>query len=284
MTGGRNSGGCLFGCTGRTAAVSGSYLRCLSCGLVFDGQPPGEHQILDNYRQDLYSPSSYYQETTREDRWTFRRRLRLLKGFHPARGRLLDIGCATGTLMEVARDLGWQVTGIDPNPKALTEARRRGLTVHQTEVERMVGSLPGEKFDCIVMSEVLEHLLDPVGALAMVQRLLAPGGHVMVSTPNTDSLLCRLFQLKPAEHLFLFNRDNLRTLFERSGFGICHLRATSRLRALSRMDKSTTHLGPGWITLLGLLQKAGLDGKLARVLFHLFGDELFLVARKNRAG
>ena len=94
------------------------------------------------------------------------------------------------------------------------------------------------------MSEVIEHLTHPQRSLGLIDRLLVPGGLVLVSTPNIESIWCRTFQIKRGEHLFLFNSTSLRRLFERAAFEICHMETTSRRRSLSQLTNSTTQLGP----------------------------------------
>ena len=202
--------------------------------------------------------------------------------FQSQRGRLLDVGCSIGTLMSVARELDWEGEGLEPNPKAANLARKQGLPIHEGFfTEERVRELPGG-YQCVVMSDVIEHISDPVEALRLASELLGPGGFLLVSTPNLASFWCRKFQLKPVEHLFLFSSENLRTLLERLGLKIYHLQKTSRRRDLRELNYSTTELGRGAKIMIAGLCRLRIDGVAAWLMDHLFRDELLVIARKSR--
>ena len=278
---------CLLGCNSGTrplalAGVGSQYLQCEECGLAFVRHQPAASSLEPQYLEDSSSTVSYYQATAPADRLTFRRRLRLMAKFQPDRGRLLDVGCSIGTLMSVAREMDWEVEGLEPNPKAANLARKQGFPIREGFfTEEQVRELPGG-YQCVVMSDVIEHISDPVEALRLASELLGPGGFLLVSTPNLESFWCRKFQLKPVEHLFLFSSENLRKLLERLGLKIYHLQRTSRRRDLRELNHSTTELGRGAKIMTAGLCQLRLDGVAAWLMDHLFRDELFVIARKSR--
>ncbi|MBU4286902.1 MAG: hypothetical protein KKI12_01880, partial [Proteobacteria bacterium] len=107
-------------------------------------------------------------------------------------------------------------------------------------------------------------------------------GFLLLSTPNLESFWCKRFQLKPMEHLFLFNSKNLSLLLSGEAFEICHLEKTSRRRALGQLTHSTTEVGRESLTLIRYLSRLRLDGALAWMMEHFFKDELVVIARKTR--
>jgi 2-polyprenyl-3-methyl-5-hydroxy-6-metoxy-1,4-benzoquinol methylase len=278
---------CLLGCNSETRplalrGVGSKYLQCGECGLAFVRDQPAASGLEPQYLEDTTSTGSYYRATARADSLTFRRRLNLMAKFHSQRGRLLDVGCSVGTLMSVAKEMDWEVEGLEPNPKAANLARKQGFTVHEGFfTEEQVRKLPGE-YQCVVMSDVIEHISDPVEALRLARELLEPGGFLLLSTPNLESFWCRKFRLKPMEHLFLFSPENLRTLLVQLGLKIYHLQRTSRRRDLRELNHSTTELGKGVKMVLAGLCRFRIDGVLAWWMDHLFRDELLVIARKNR--
>jgi 2-polyprenyl-3-methyl-5-hydroxy-6-metoxy-1,4-benzoquinol methylase len=147
-------------------------------------------------------------------------RLRHLPG--PGRGRrLLDVGCGDGGFLRLARDCGWQVEGVEPDPQAAAAARRHGVPVHTGGLEACAGR--SACFDLVTMSHVLEHLHDPVAALADCHRLLGPGGRLWLATPNIDSLGHAAYGphwrgLEAPRHLVLFDEAGLRRLLQAAGF------------------------------------------------------------------
>jgi SAM-dependent methyltransferase len=113
--------------------------------------------------------------------------------FHarPGRGRLLDIGCNEGRgLALYARNGFAAVEGLETNPVAAAAARARGFTVHGGA---LAGLSPSEPYDVAVLSNVLEHALDPAEMLRQVRRILKPDGEVWISCPNAASWQRRLF-------------------------------------------------------------------------------------------
>jgi SAM-dependent methyltransferase len=141
----------------------------------------------------------------------------------PARpaGRLLDVGCGNGSMLQRLSEFGWQVEGVDFDPDAVQQARARGLSVRLGALHDQ--AYPDERFDAITMSHVVEHVHDPLALLRECHRILTAGGRLALVTPNADSLGHTLFGaawrgLEPPRHLHVFRRSALRALARRAGF------------------------------------------------------------------
>ena len=110
----------------------------------------------------------------------------------PAPARGLDLGCGTGFLLERLAREGWSGVGVDLSPKSVSLARSRlDAAGAGARVRVTVGSVyepPEGPFDLVTATDVLEHLEDPGSCLAAAADRLAPGGLVVVSTPNRRSL------------------------------------------------------------------------------------------------
>lgn len=153
----------------------------------------------------------------------FAERMAAIEARRPGRGRLLDVGCATGLLLDEARARGWDVQGVEVSDFAVVHARRLGLSVHHGDV-RAAGFAAGS-FDVVVMDDTIEHLPDPRVELAEVRRVLVAGGLLTINTPNEAGLLRRLmrrywFHYKPPEHLYYFSARTLGGLLGRCGFRV----------------------------------------------------------------
>jgi len=142
-----------------------------------------------------------------------------------SRGRLLDVGCGSGAFLVRMRRLGWDVSGLEPDPKAARVARAAlpGADVRCAQIEE-AGFEPGS-FAAVTLSHVIEHVLDPVETLRFVGGLLEPGGRLMLATPNSRSLGARRFGphwlgWDPPRHLHLFHRENLSRAVERAGLRV----------------------------------------------------------------
>ena len=102
--------------------------------------------------------------------------------------RVLDIGCGAGQLLAEIKGYGHEVVGVDPDAAALVVAQENGLEVYQGSAENLPIETLTRKFDAIFLVHVLEHCVDPVTALQNATALLAPGGIIIIETPNNEAL------------------------------------------------------------------------------------------------
>ena len=135
--------------------------------------------------------------------------------------RLLDIGCGNGDFLIHAQEAGWQVCGLEPDPKAAATTRERGLEVLVGTVDLLASE--SSCFDAITLSHVIEHVHEPRQLLQAVHRLLKPGGMVYIETPNIKSQGAHVFGknwrgLETPRHLVLFNPASLKSMLSVSGF------------------------------------------------------------------
>jgi len=141
---------------------------------------------------------------------------------YPGKGaRVLDVGCGNGCSLLQMRGLGWEVAGVEPDPKSAAQAVASGLDVRAGLLEEQ--SFPKASFDAITMNHVIEHLHDPLQTLRVCQTLLKPGGRIFIATPNLASEGHRVFgpdwfALDPPRHLILFTAASLRRALEMAGF------------------------------------------------------------------
>jgi len=148
-------------------------------------------------------------------------------------GRVLDVGCGDGAFLALARGCGWDVLGLEPDPKAALAAARRGLPVIDGDLARLDGQ--ASVFDVITMAHVIEHVHDPVAVLRACHRLLKPGGTLWLETPNAGSLGLHLFAqdwrgLEAPRHLVLFTPAALRRVLRDAGFENCGSPPTPSVR------------------------------------------------------
>lgn len=141
--------------------------------------------------------------------------------FHPAT-RILDIGCGSGGLLRTLRDRGFHnLVGMDPSAGCVSQLTQLGISGVQGTLDSISESV--EKFDLIILSHVVEHLLDPVGAVAALRRILAPNGRIYLEAP--DALRYQAYPFVPfyffdAEHINHFDSASLANLAVRSGYAV----------------------------------------------------------------
>jgi len=147
------------------------------------------------------------------------------------RGKLLDIGCGQGKFLARMQNFGWNVSGVEPDAEAANIARERfGVEVAAGAVEK--ARFPDGHFEAVTMRHVIEHIHDPLSILMEVRRILKPGGNIIVTTPNAESMGHRhfgrsWFPLDPPRHLHLFSMSRLRACAERAGLQVKQMRTTA---------------------------------------------------------
>ncbi|MCL2373844.1 MAG: class I SAM-dependent methyltransferase [Treponema sp.] len=209
-----------------------SYVRCAACGLVQINPQPAEEAIKRRYGEDYLT-----YEIANEDAF-FNLQLLGLRdaGFGDLeadlfaksaqlnqRPRILDIGCATGRVLEHLRKRGWHTSGVEIcAPQAEYCRRKRGLDVRSTPLAE--NGFPDGSFNAVLASHLIEHLNDPASFAKEAHRILAPKGRFFVTTPNIKGFQARLFKERwrsaIPDHLYLFSIKTLSRLLAENGFAV----------------------------------------------------------------
>ena len=160
--------------------------------------------------------------------------------------RVLDVGCGNGKFLRLARAIGWEVAGADPDPKAVEICRIAGLEVREGGVEAFLHK--PKYFDVVTLSHVIEHVYEPKLFLRQCLKLLKPGGQIFIDTPNLKSLGHRRYGrnwrgLEPPRHLVLFDWDSLESLM--SELGIRDIRRFPRSAVYSSMNAQSLRIEEG---------------------------------------
>ncbi len=157
------------------------------------------------------------------DRRKFNYGLELIESFAPNKGRLLDVGCGPGVFLEVARERGWRVEGLEFNSWCVERVRGLGIPVFDSPLEQ--ADLSPGAYQCVTLWTVLEHIVEPRSFLQSIRRLLAPDGVFLVLVPNVDSLAVRILHEKAVtfagdSHVNHFSPATLGRLLESSEFAV----------------------------------------------------------------
>ncbi len=141
-------------------------------------------------------------------------------------GPVLDLGCNQGELMEELREKGLKVSGVEFSSPAVAKCKRLGLDVREARLEDFM--IPNGQFKTVVLSHVLENLVDPVQVLARIAESLGEDGSVVICVPNVDSPIRRLFGphwhgWDPPFHLVHYDEDSLCQVCELAGLPETHV-------------------------------------------------------------
>ncbi|MDH3641692.1 MAG: class I SAM-dependent methyltransferase [Gammaproteobacteria bacterium] len=251
------------------------YLRCLDCGFVFSDTSQFDFaafnkEIIEDLRDTHVGKLASARHLKAYER--------LLRDFEPYRqnGRLLEIGCSTGSFLITAKSAGWDEFGVEPvESSARHGIEQLGLNIHIGTLE--TAGLESGSFDVAYSNAVVEHLQHPAEVIEEAFRVLRPGGLFFADTVNLESYTWKFLGPRwklfdPRMHLSLFTPDTLRAYCEKAGFEVLGMQTHGVRFHATRADRPT-----GFRRLLDELRKAPYSWA-AR--YNLKGDNIAVYARR----
>jgi SAM-dependent methyltransferase len=215
---------CSNGLRHRSRWGTVQMVRCSSCGAYRTADFPTADQAAE-----MYAGETIYRPPSEKDYQTMKRRFVALADElgEPQGRRLLEIGSNAGYALEAFQEKGWEVTGCEANASTADHARAHVGC-------RVVGSLGelgrDERFDLILLSHVLEHIIEPLPFLEDLAGRLGAGGRLCVLVPNYGSLVARhLYRNSwasylPFQHVWYFDPRSLRRLSAMAGLRLARMR------------------------------------------------------------
>ncbi|MBP1647571.1 MAG: putative SAM-dependent methyltransferase [Bacteroidetes bacterium] len=211
------------------------YFVCRSCRTVFQFPQPAPDALKEVYSEDYYRKNEGNPSLSSYTDYDIDMDLSLARGLlEPVRalnanpgGRFLDLGCATGQVLLVAREYGWQAAGVELSAWAAERARKKGFDVYTGTLEE--ARYAEGSMDVVTMFDVIEHIPDPRATLREIRRILRPGGALVLQTPNADGFGARVLYrsrsmiVQPDAHLILFSPSGIRRMLEQEGFDVARL-------------------------------------------------------------
>lgn len=193
-------------------------VKCNKCGLMYVNPRLKADAIVQGYSD---AEDEKYVSQAEGRLSTFKHGLKLVDKYHPQKGKILDVGCAAGFFLKVAKDAGWDTYGVEPSKWSVDWGNKKyGLKM-------VSGTLKGAKFnedffDVVTFWDVLEHVPDPKSDLLETNRIMKDGGLLVVNFPNIGSKLAKLAGKKwwflLSVHLFYFTPQTIKELLKRCGF------------------------------------------------------------------
>lgn len=293
-----------------------AFQRCLTCRLVYQS-PRLRAEVLDEFYANSPAISFFHENIllptaeTRKSR-VFAQRIAELtrradaemrradEGGRPkakVRGsqsnrRVLDVGCATGQFLELARARDWEVVGVEPNALAAEYCRGR-LEIPIAGPSISDAGLADRSFDAVTMWEVVSHLFEPTDVLRECIRVLRPGGVLLLTTPNINGFEYRLLRdrhenVNGVLFLQFFSPDTLRLVLEEAGFSDIEISTPGRMDVENVVQafRDTRAPLPAESFWRDLLLSDDADYSAARAAFqnilaeHRLSGHMFAAARK----
>ncbi|MFA7408219.1 MAG: class I SAM-dependent methyltransferase [Anaerolineaceae bacterium] len=203
---------------------SWNLVRCENCGLLMIDPQPGWEELSAHY------PKEYHAYLRKDSRITtflrefgLRKRVAsILRRTIVQKGKLLDLGCATGDFLQKFHDMSkWDVTGVEIVPGAAAAARAKGLRVIEEDLED--AGFADNSFDVVTLWDVLEHMPNPSQTLQVCFDLLKPGGLLAIKSPDPAGKEALFFKenwigFEAPQHLFSFPKAVLVKKLNEVGF------------------------------------------------------------------
>jgi SAM-dependent methyltransferase len=214
-------------CEDDLVTVDASYARCPKCDYWGSSlEPDVENTSAPETSYELVS----YDHTRKAN---YAAILDLLAPRHAAGSRLLEIGCADGLFLQMARERGYAATGIEPNVRMMN-GNPFAQDIRCGFFPEMLAGLP-ERYDIIALNCVFEHVPDVDAMIESFKQFLSPGGSVMINVPVSTGLMFRVARRLNAAgvgfafdriwqkgfvspHVHYFAKHNLAGLFRKHGF------------------------------------------------------------------
>ena len=232
------------------------FVKCSQCRLVFQN-PRFTRDTLAKYFsssffiKDADSPDSSledllgyfdYEAWDASYKRTAGLRLKRIRRFVPPPGRLLEIGTATGSFLDEARQAGYDVRGVDLSARFAEVARRRyGLTIDVDFIEDI--DLPRAHYDVVCNFGGVSCWRDPIKALKNIRSSLKSRGVLILNHPNGDGIVAKLYGARYPEFnhasLTIFSNRTMRRCLTEAGF---HIVASENERQFASFGRIVTYL------------------------------------------
>jgi 2-polyprenyl-3-methyl-5-hydroxy-6-metoxy-1,4-benzoquinol methylase len=218
------------------------YVRCSQCSMVFMNprlNNTATYGFYNSEANEIYNEAKFYQEgaTDKDDAINYLNLKLIIEYRAGERGNLLEIGSARGFFLQVAKEYGYNVYGVELN-RINWQYSRDQVAETIYNVDLLNANFPDDMFDVIYMRDVIEHLPNPQAILQECFRIAKPGSTLFIETHNIDSLINKLVREKHTvifgfEHINHWSPKTLENLLNSTGFKIKKVKFSSRDFTLS---------------------------------------------------
>lgn len=222
-------------------------VKCSKCGLVYTNPRLGEKEAVEVYKKDYYNNPGFLKKGTyfgyknylnekKEITETFKKRLKVIESYK-SKGRILDIGCALGFFLELAKSHGWETYGTEVSDSAYMHVKKnKGIKAFHGDLKK--ARFKNKFFDVVTMFDVIEHLTNPKGYLKEAKRILKKGGLLVINTPNSGSLAAKVLgknwleYKRVREHNYFFSHKTLEKMLKQEGFKVLRIESAGKIFSL----------------------------------------------------
>ncbi len=263
--------------------------KCVKCKTLFVYPIPKDENIEEVYEKEYFSGAEQgfgyvdYDSDKSAMKDMFIQYIKDFKHYKSDMKSIFDIGAATGYFLDLAKDEGLVVSGVEISDYATNIAINKGIDVKRGTIENV--KIKKSAFDVVTMWDVIEHMKDPRIGLKKVNEVLKSNGLIAISTPDSGSMFSKIMSRKwhsfvPPEHLYYFNKKSLSILLKENGFEILKIKTINKrftlkyiFRMLYRWQKLKI-----WESIYEYIVSNKFLNKIT--IFLPLGDNMYIVAKK----
>jgi len=270
---------------------------CQECGFVHILPLPPAQELERIYRDEYFSrvKPDFIRSVHEDSEWwnvVYDERLDVFEALRSGTTkRLLDVGCGPGFFLKRGAQKGWRCLGVEPSKKAAAYARGLGLNVINGFFDGPTMLEEGLVFDAAHISEVLEHVADPLTVLEDVYELLDEGGVVCAVAPNDFSPVQKVlgerlgykpYWISVPHHINYFSFDSMQALLIKAGFSIARVSATFPMDFFLLMGRN--YVGDEKLGRDSHAMRKKLDIMLAEPRLKGFKEEMYSLMARHGIG
>ncbi len=266
--------------------IPATSVICRTCGLIYFNPSMSVEQHAKFYERiyRLMHPvkggdDHHYAQQLEEGK----KILKFAKDALKPGASVLEVGCGHGGILTTLQEAGFKVFGIEPSTDESQYARNKGLNVETKLLRDLEGS--PNRYDFIILSRTLNHLLRPSHDLRQMRNLLNPGGHLFISVIDFPTL-CKygkLTETAQLDHLYMFSSETLGAILRATGFNPLKIHSNENGSFLSintafhlyalaqRVESTLPPQYPNYQVILGRVHKNQMKSKIRGWIFRLVG-------------
>lgn len=256
---------------------------CNNCNFMFVHPTPSV-ETQQKYYDTSYDEGTYkvYNDQEKLRKKLNEKRFKEIEQYIST-GKLLDVGCATGYFLDVAKNHGIETFGVELSEKAIQQAMLRHKNIFHGTLEE--ANFEDSTFDFVTLFDLIEHITDPNSTIKEISRIIRQEGGIAISTPDITSWHARILGkswgfIIPLEHLFYFSPHSMKLLLKKHGFDVVTIRKNYKIFTIHDILRMAEFYYPkNLVNIISKLFSIFPEKFLNKERTFYFG-EMFVIAKK----
>lgn len=220
---------------------------CKQCGFAMQNPRMKEDDLDRYYKDSVYYHNCILDKPIPKRICQMKRIDSFLARHGISSGKLLDVGCYSGHLLDFFKARGWNVWGIEPNNSMVKQLRKKyGQKIALGTIEEASKTFSENNFDVVILNHVLEHLYTPQDDLRILRRFISGHGYLYIEVPDAACIPSTIINYFSVEHLNYFTKSSLVQLLNVCGYEVVDIKG--------RLNKSKT-IEPNYPVISALFNK-----------------------------